>query len=431
MDSQPVLRTALAATAAVMFAVPLLVILFLLGDDEKPCPPAGSPTVAPTAPGGAQLPPGITKVWPIRSGEYTISDVFGSRGGGHRGVDMAAPEGTAIYAAAAGVVADAGPASGFGQWIVLDHNINGSVVSTVYGHMYPSGILVHTGDPVSAGQQIAMVGSNGESTGAHLHLEVVPGGRLAGGAQVDPIPWLADAAQPGASTPAVPAPTVPPDPADQAAAVNPGNPTTTGTAPTTGQGPATAPADPNCTPKSGTYGGGTGDNLGEATEVPPDLAPWYQKAGTLCPQISASLLAAQGKAETGFQRGLTSPANAQGLGQFLPGTAAAPSPVDGQPYVIDADGNGTASVWDDGDAIIGQGRYMCALAVKIDGWIAEGKVRDSGDRRELYIAAYNAGEGAVLNSGGFPTGHPDYANQTRPYVDKILAWEPGFARKLT
>ncbi|MGX1762811.1 M23 family metallopeptidase, partial [Streptomyces lydicus] len=246
MDHQPALRTALAATAAVLFAVPLLVVLLLIGDDEKQCPPTGSAPASPAPGGGAELPPGTTKVWPIRSGEYTISDVFGSRGGGHRGVDMAAPEGTAIYAAAAGVVADAGPASGFGQWIVLDHNINGSVVSTVYGHMYPSGVLVHTGDSVSAGQQIAMVGSNGESTGAHLHLEVVPGGRLSGGSQVDPMPWLADAGQPGGGS--APAPTTPappattPDPVQQAGdAINP-NTTTPGAAGTS----HTSATTPDC-----------------------------------------------------------------------------------------------------------------------------------------------------------------------------------------
>lgn len=410
-----------AAFAVALFAVPLIMLTMMLGDDETSCTPTTS-----AAPEAAGTPlPTSSKSWPMTEGSYTISDVFGSRGGGHLGVDMAAPMGTPIYAAADGLVADAGPASGFGQWIVVDHNLGGNKVSTVYGHMYEDGVLVRAGDQVRAGQQIALVGSNGQSTGAHLHFEVVPGGRLSGGSQIDPIPWLADAGQPGATTgvpvTTTPAPTTARGPADQAAGDATTPPTSTAAPTTTGCVPTTSGA---------VTGGGGGDNLADQTEVPEELVRWYRQAGTLCPQISSSLLAAQAKAETGFRRGLTSPSGAQGLGQFMPGTAASASPIDGQPYIIDADGNGQASVWDDGDAIIGQGRYMCAIASTIDGWITEGKVRDSGDRRELYIAAYNAGEGAVLASGGFPSGSPDYVNETRPYVDRILAWEPGFARRM-
>lgn len=425
------LRTSLAAVAAVLVAVPLLVIMFLIDTDETACPATGSATTAPA--GGADLPAG-SRAWPMAAGTYTISDTFGTRGGTHKGIDMAAPLDTPIYAAADGVVTDSGTASGFGHWIVLSHNESGHTWSTVYGHMFATGLLVAAGDSVSAGQQIAKVGNDGDTTGSHLHFEVWDGGRAAGTA-VDPQPWLAGAAQPGtgsgATTPAAttaapttsaPAPATTTVPADQAGA---GASTTTASgsaAPTTtGSG---------CASTTGYSGNSSGSNLADDTEVPADLVTWYQRGGTVCPQISASLLAAQGKAETGFQRGLTSPSGAQGLGQFLPGTAAATAP-DGQPYVIDADGNGSASVWDDGDAIVGQARYMCAIAAKIDGWISEGKVADVTDRRELYIAAYNAGEGAVLSSGGFPTGSPDYVTETRPYVDRILAWEPGFAKKMT
>lgn len=108
----------------------------------------------------------------------------------HRGLDFPAPDGTSIYAAADGVVAAAGPASGFGQWIVLDHRIAGQLVSTVYGHMWPTGVHVRRGKDVLAGELIGSVGSNGQSTGPHLHFEVWPGGRLTGGAAVDPAGWL-------------------------------------------------------------------------------------------------------------------------------------------------------------------------------------------------------------------------------------------------
>jgi murein DD-endopeptidase MepM/ murein hydrolase activator NlpD len=107
----------------------------------------------------------------------------------HRGQDMPAPLGTPIYAAANGVVVEAGPASGFGQWIVIQHDVDGTRVDTVYGHMYANDLLVSEGDHVSAGEQIARVGSNGVSTGAHLHFEAWLGGRYSGH-DIDPIDWL-------------------------------------------------------------------------------------------------------------------------------------------------------------------------------------------------------------------------------------------------
>ena len=91
----------------------------------------------------------------------------------------------------------AGPASGFGNWIVIDHTIDGQPYSTVYGHMWDDGVAVQVGDTVAAGQHIGEVGNNGQSTGAHLHLEVWQGGRLTGGSETDPQPWLDRAANPG------------------------------------------------------------------------------------------------------------------------------------------------------------------------------------------------------------------------------------------
>lgn len=115
----------------------------------------------------------------------------GFKGAAHRGIDLAAPLGTPIYAAADGVVALAGPASGFGQWIVLDHIIDGAKCSTVVGHMFPTGLHVKGGQTVTCGQRIADVGNNGESTGPHCHFEVWAGGtRVNGGTAVDPIGWL-------------------------------------------------------------------------------------------------------------------------------------------------------------------------------------------------------------------------------------------------
>ncbi|WP_307679490.1 peptidoglycan DD-metalloendopeptidase family protein [Nocardia pseudovaccinii] len=311
----------------------------------------------------------------------------------HQGVDFAGPIGTPIYAALDGTVVKAGPASGFGNWIVIDSLVEAKPVSTVYGHMEASGIKVREGQQVHAGDPIAEIGNAGESSGAHLHFEYWIGGRLQeGGQAIDPMTKLGDTAT-SAST------------------------STEGTA---AAGPSTAQVALAASSRSITCSGfgtaGAGDL--KPGSVPADLEPWIRKAGSLCTQIPPALIAAQAEAESGFRRGLTSPSGAEGLTQFLPGTAAAIDPDDGKPYLIDADGNGQASIWDDGDALVAQGRYMCAIARKIDGWIAEGSVH--GDRTALTIAGYNGGEAAVLAAGGMPSGG-DYDTQTRPYVAKILA----------
>ena len=148
--------------------------------------------------GGMRGTPGSIQ-YPLPSGSYVLTSPFGPRWGTlHRGQDMAAPIGTDILAAADGTVVQAGPVSGFGNWIVLDHRIGGALVSTVYGHMYSNGVLVDVGDEVVAGQVIGAVGNEGESTGAHLHFEVWQGGR-SGGQAVDPMPWLTEHATPAPS----------------------------------------------------------------------------------------------------------------------------------------------------------------------------------------------------------------------------------------
>lgn len=124
---------------------------------------------------------------------------FGMRGGSmHYGVDLAGPLDTPIYAARDGEVVAAGPASGFGNWIIIRHEIDGARVDTVYGHMATQGVLVKRGDKVSAGDQIGLIGNEGFSTGPHLHFEIWNGGRsgISGGngAAINPQPYLDKAA---------------------------------------------------------------------------------------------------------------------------------------------------------------------------------------------------------------------------------------------
>jgi murein DD-endopeptidase MepM/ murein hydrolase activator NlpD len=142
--------------------------------------------------GGAGALPGIpvpagawTKpaIGPVTSPYGYRQNPTGSGGQGHNGTDIGAGCNQPIYAASAGVVIRAGQASGYGNLIAIDH---GGGVVTRYAHMYDDGVLVAVGQTVTGGQQIARVGSNGDSTGCHLHFEV-----LIGGAFTDPSPFLA------------------------------------------------------------------------------------------------------------------------------------------------------------------------------------------------------------------------------------------------
>ena len=544
----------LLGVVAIFFAI-IVAIFFAVAscasDEEAAranCNGTG-PSVAPGTPGRSS---GVSK--PMRTGSYQISrgygaavDPFTGADTSHLGLDMAGPDGTPIYSYAPGVVTQAGPASGFGQWIVIDHNIDGKIVSTVYGHMWDATKYVHAGDQVGAGQQIAEVGSNGGSTGPHLHFEYWIGGHrdTHGGTSTDPAPFVDAAPEPGSEPTQQTATPAPRPPADLAASVStaalPPLPASVGSEAhfqiatirvaravlarfpqiqtiggwresdpyddhpsgraadimipdyASGDGVALGnaindyilnnaatfqieytiwrqtyhPADgePNMmedrgsdtanhydhvhvttvasgfphgseayvAPPGGTrpsrsgkakcptisnndVGGGV-DNLA-AGQVPPEYEPWLRRAGTMCPQISSALLAGDQKQESQFNKNAVSSAGAQGPAQFMPGTW--PS------YGRDEDGNGQASAFDIGDATMAQARYFCDNARTIDAAIAAGTVHpDANGAVGLYVAAYNAGVGAVLSAGGMPSGG-DYTTQTAPYVSNVLAYARQF-----
>ncbi len=107
---------------------------------------------------------------------------FGYRWGVlHGGIDIANSIGTPIVAAADGVVIEVGPTAGYGALVKLRHN-DGTV--TLYGHI--NTWTVSVGQRVFAGDQIATMGNRGNSTGPHLHFEVLEGGSY----RVDPTAWL-------------------------------------------------------------------------------------------------------------------------------------------------------------------------------------------------------------------------------------------------
>ena len=115
--------------------------------------------------------------------EGAFTSGFGMRWGSmHNGVDIANTPGTPIRAVAAGTVIDSGPAQGFGNWIRIRHE-DGSI--SVYGHM--QSLYVAVGEVVQPGQLIAGMGSEGFSTGSHLHFEIWSDGA----SPSDPAPWLA------------------------------------------------------------------------------------------------------------------------------------------------------------------------------------------------------------------------------------------------
>ena len=116
--------------------------------------------------------------------EGVFTSGYGPRWGTlHAGIDIANAVGTPILAVMDGVVVDSGPASGYGNWIRIQHE-DGTI--SLYGHMETLDVVV--GQTVTAGQKIAGMGNRGFSTGSHLHFEIHPGGHGA----VDPVPWFAE-----------------------------------------------------------------------------------------------------------------------------------------------------------------------------------------------------------------------------------------------
>ena len=121
--------------------------------------------------------------WPLPGHTYISChfgevDAFGNAG--HRGTDIPAPEGTPILATHNGTVMVSGWNDSYGNQVLLD---NGAGLSTRYAHMTQTAVTA--GEAVTAGQVIGYVGSTGDSTGNHLHFEV-----MQGGVRVDPLSFV-------------------------------------------------------------------------------------------------------------------------------------------------------------------------------------------------------------------------------------------------
>lgn len=152
----------------------------------EPQTPSNSTTSSSSSSSNSNTSSGGAFVWPVPSSSIVTSD-YGYRNhpssgrySFHSGIDIGAPTGAQILAASGGTVTSAGWNSSMGNYVMISH---GNGLITVY--MHASVLSVSTGQSVSAGQQIALVGSTGDSTGPHLHFSV----RL-NGAYVSPWNYL-------------------------------------------------------------------------------------------------------------------------------------------------------------------------------------------------------------------------------------------------
>lgn len=136
-----------------------------VGYGAAPTPPIGAVPIYMNPDGSWKT--SLTKATPKRSSSAGALFM-------HDGVDLVAPTGTPIHAAADGIVVGVGPNGRYGNWIQIDH---AGKLSTVYGHLsrFADGLVV--GATVSRGDVIGFVGSTGRSTGAHLHFEIQSEGK--------------------------------------------------------------------------------------------------------------------------------------------------------------------------------------------------------------------------------------------------------------
>jgi len=165
-------------------------LVYVLAPGGTSATPTDTPASVSTAPASTSVPdaPVVPSAapdkaplhWPLS--RPVLTSLFGKRWGrDHEGIDMKAPTGTPVLAAADGEVVYAGDqVRGYGNMVVLQHADD---LLTVYAHN--SLLLVHAGDRVAVGREIARVGDSGHSTAPHLHFEV-----RRGQVPQDPLPFL-------------------------------------------------------------------------------------------------------------------------------------------------------------------------------------------------------------------------------------------------
>lgn len=130
--------------------------------------------------------------WPFPY-EVPITDGYGPREAPcegcstfHYAIDLVPGAGTPIYSIAAGTVIEHTDGHGsWGNFVRIQHTIKGRTVISSYAHMQTGSSPLEVGDAIGVGEFVGLVGSTGDSTAAHLHLEIEDDG-----VRVDPFPWL-------------------------------------------------------------------------------------------------------------------------------------------------------------------------------------------------------------------------------------------------
>ena len=151
-----------------------------------------------------------------------------------------------------------------------------------------------------------------------------------------------------------------------------------------------------------------GSSASESTgvaNVPAEYEADVVRAGSICPVVTPSIIAAQIEQESNWNPKAGSSAGAQGIAQFMPGTWTT--------HGLDGDGDGKADILNPHDAIWSQGNYMCEIATQVETARKSGRL--TGDTLQLTLAAYNAGLGNVLKYGGIPP-----FTETTNYVKRII-----------
>jgi len=129
--------------------------------------------------------------WPVGA-NTTISSYFGYRScdgcsSFHTGIDFTPGAGTPIEAIADGVVVSSPVADGsWGVHVSIEHNVDGVIFRSSYAHMQTGSMTLSMGDTVTRGQVLGLVGSTGQSNGAHLHFVIQDGD----GTFLNPLPWM-------------------------------------------------------------------------------------------------------------------------------------------------------------------------------------------------------------------------------------------------
>jgi cell wall-associated NlpC family hydrolase len=144
-----------------------------------------------------------------------------------------------------------------------------------------------------------------------------------------------------------------------------------------------------------------------SSAVPSQYLTWVLRAGSMCTAITPAIIAAQDQVESGWNPHAISPAGAEGIAQFLPGTFAT--------WGHNDDGTGNVSPFNPADEIMAQGRYDCSLAALAQQLIDRGAA--SGTATDLALAAYNAGPGAVEAAHGIPAAAAAYVRK----IDDLAA----------